>query len=93
LTAEEFERLVTGLGDLVRTLRDADAAARQGVPNPGRLVYVPQKREIRAEATLDPDRIIKRPRIGGTVRVRGASLPATPHEITATTTWPVRAVA
>jgi hypothetical protein len=58
LTAEEIEKLVTGLGDLVGTLRDADTAASQGVYQTlgVRLVYVPQKREIRAEANLDPDR-------------------------------------
>ncbi|GAA2405957.1 recombinase family protein [Actinomadura vinacea] len=77
LTVEEIEKLVTGLGDLVRTLKDADAAARQGVyQSLGiRLVYDPQKREIRVEASLDPDRIrlSHDPAFGGTVRVRGGT--------------------
>jgi site-specific DNA recombinase len=74
---EEIETLVAALGDLVRILRDADAAARQGVYQTlgVRLVYVPQKREIRVEANLDPDRIVLShdPRFGETVRVRGGT--------------------
>ena len=61
LSAQEIEALIAGLGDLVRVLKDATPQARQGVYQTlgVRLVYRPDKQEIRVEADLDPDRIAR----------------------------------
>ncbi|MFI6514081.1 recombinase family protein [Spirillospora sp. NPDC050679] len=77
MTAAEIETLITALGDLVRVLSDARPEDRQAVYQSlgVRLTYYTGKHEIRAEANLDPDRIVRSrdPRFGGTVRVRGGT--------------------
>ncbi|MFA1543486.1 hypothetical protein [Actinomadura monticuli] len=60
LTGQEIDALIAGLGDLVRVLKDASPQARQTVYQTLgiRLVYHPDKQEIRVEADLDPDRVV-----------------------------------
>lgn len=60
LTAEEIAALIAGLGDLIRVLKDASPEARQAVYQAlgVRLVYHPDKQEIRVEANLNPDRVV-----------------------------------
>ncbi len=60
LTAQQIDALIAALGDLVRMLKDASPEARQAVYQAlgVRLVYHPDKQEIRVEANLDPDRVV-----------------------------------
>jgi DNA invertase Pin-like site-specific DNA recombinase len=79
LTAQEIDVLIAGLGDLVRVLKDASPQARQGVYQTlgVRLVYRPDKQEIRVEADLDPDRVVRSmtPDLGKRYVSEGRSLP------------------
>jgi site-specific DNA recombinase len=76
MTPDDIEELITALGGLVNILADAKPEDRQNVYGRlgMRLTYHPDKQEIRAEANLNPDRIVTPKSCSGvTVGVRGGT--------------------